>query len=222
MAIPATWLTVLTGHSGAAAVWKSNGQSAAAASPSVPANGNSTGPSSNGGAGGRTMAEVAKHNSQTDCWSVVEGKVYNLTTWISRHPGGQGVVLGMCGVDATAAFRGQHGTAPAPADALTGLAIGPLSAGGPAVPTATATAAPAPTTRHSRAEVAKHNSPTNCWSVVSGKVYDLTNWVSRHPGGQKAIAEMCGAEGADEFLEQHSGDPAANKALAGYQIGVLG
>jgi len=165
------------------------------------------------------MAEVAKHNSRTDCWSVIEGKVYNLSTWVSQHPGGQGVILGMCGVDATAAFRGKHGTAPSAVGALAKFAIGSLSAGGPAVPTAAA--APAPTTRYTRAAVARHNRVTDCWSTVNGKVYDLTKWVSRHPGGQEAIAEMCGTNGAGEFFEQHTGDAAANEVLAGYQIGIL-
>jgi cytochrome b involved in lipid metabolism/uncharacterized membrane protein len=239
-AVLTTGLTVLTGHSGAVAVWDSKGQSAAGpaagsaagpaagsatgsaagASPNAPAGGNPTGTPSSGGSSGPTMAEVARHNSRTDCWSVVEGKVYDLSAWISQHPGGQGVIAGMCGVDATAAFRGKHGTAPGPVDALAKYVIGSLSAGGPAVPTATAAAA-APTARYTRATVSRHNRVTDCWSIVNGKVYDLTQWVSRHPGGQEAIAEMCGTNGAGEFLERHTGDAAANEVLAGYQIGVL-
>jgi cytochrome b involved in lipid metabolism/branched-subunit amino acid transport protein len=229
VAVLTTGLTVLTGHSGALATWEAKGQAAAgltaAESPTARADRSPTSAASSGGGSGYTMAEIAKHNSRTDCWSVIEGKAYNLTPWISQHPGGQGVILGMCGVDATAAFRGKHGTAPAPADALAGFALGPLSAGGPAVPTPAPTAAPtataAATTRYTRAEVARHNNPTNCWSIVNGKVYDLTAWVSRHPGGQEAIAEMCGTNGAGEFLERHTGDTAANEVLSGYQIGVL-
>ena len=70
--------------------------------------------------------------------------------------------------------------------------------------------------------MAQHASTSDCWSVVAGKVYDLTKWVSRHPGGQGAVAEMCGTDGAGSFLEQHGGDAAAGQVLAGYQIGILG
>ncbi|HET9655170.1 MAG TPA: cytochrome b5-like heme/steroid binding domain-containing protein, partial [Kineosporiaceae bacterium] len=199
-AVVTVGVTVLAGHSGAVSVWESKGQTgAAAAMSSAPAVGTTAGvtPGATPGAqGGHTLAEVARHNTRESCWSVVEGTVYDLTPWISKHPGGPGTIAGMCGVDATGAFRGKHGAAPAPAGALTGFAIGPLSAGGPASgsasPATAPTAAPAPTTRYSQAEVAKHASPSDCWSVVNGKVYDLTQWVSRHPGGQGAIAEMCG------------------------------
>lgn len=32
-------------------------------------------------------------------------------------------------------------------------------------------------------EVAQHHSPDDCWLIVDGLVYDLTNWVKQHPGG---------------------------------------
>ena len=37
--------------------------------------------------------------------------------------------------------------------------------------------------RFSLEEVAQHNSPTDCWLIVRRKVYDVTSWVPRHPGG---------------------------------------
>lgn len=33
-------------------------------------------------------------------------------------------------------------------------------------------------------EVVKHDKPHDCWIVVHGKVYDVTEWVPHHPGGQ--------------------------------------
>jgi cytochrome b involved in lipid metabolism len=230
-AVVVTGLTILAGHSGAVSVWESKGQGAtglaSASTPDGPTNGNaaaapSSGSNASGGSGGYTLAQVAKHNDRADCWSAIEGKVYDLTGWVGQHPGGPGTIAGMCGVDSTVAFRGKHGAAAGPTDALARFAIGPLSAGGPATAPATPTAAAAPTTRYPLAEVARHASISDCWSVVNGKVYDLTKWVALHPGGQNAIAEMCGTDGAGEFLEQHARDAAATQALAGYQVGVLG
>jgi cytochrome b involved in lipid metabolism len=73
------------------------------------------------------MAEVAQHKSQSDCWSVVDGSVYNLTSWIAEHPGGSGAILSMCGVDGTNAFQDQHSGERRPANELAGFKIGVLA-----------------------------------------------------------------------------------------------
>lgn len=38
------------------------------------------------------------------------------------------------------------------------------------------------------AQVQAHNSASSCYSVVNGSVYDLTNWIDRHPGGKKPFS----------------------------------
>lgn len=58
---------------------------------------------------GITLAEVAEHNSRTSCWSVIAGNVYDLTSWIPNHPGGEQRILNICGKDGTEAFTGKHG-----------------------------------------------------------------------------------------------------------------
>ena len=35
-----------------------------------------------------SMAEVAKHDTDDDCWIVVKGKVYDATKYLDDHPGG--------------------------------------------------------------------------------------------------------------------------------------
>lgn len=73
-----------------------------------------------------TLADVASHKTQADCWTVVNGDVYNVTSWIAQHPGGAQAIISMCGVDGSAGFDGQHGTARRPATELASFKIGTL------------------------------------------------------------------------------------------------
>jgi len=73
-----------------------------------------------------TMAQVATHKSASNCWTVVSGKVYDLTAWINNHPGGPGPILTLCGTDGTALFTGQHGGQARPASELKSFLIGTL------------------------------------------------------------------------------------------------
>lgn len=72
------------------------------------------------------MAQVRKHAGASSCWTVVNGNVYDLTRWINRHPGGRARILGMCGEDATAAFRAEHGGQARANKVLAGYKLGPL------------------------------------------------------------------------------------------------
>lgn len=71
-----------------------------------------------------TAAEVATHATTDDCYAIISGKVYNLTAWISKHPGGPEAIKGICGTDATEVFSAQHGTSQQPNDALAMFLIG--------------------------------------------------------------------------------------------------
>ncbi len=73
-----------------------------------------------------TMADVAKHNKSSDCWTVINGGVYNVTSWINEHPGGSEAILGLCGIDGSDAFNGQHGGERRPANELASFKIGTL------------------------------------------------------------------------------------------------
>ncbi len=74
---------------------------------------------------------------------------------------------------------------------------------------------------YTAAEVALHTSTQSCWSIVNGKVYDLTSWISRHPGGSGAIKQMCGIDGSAGFNGQHGGQGRPEQELASFYIGVL-
>ena len=72
------------------------------------------------------MEEVKKHNSRESCYSVVDDKVYDLTSWIDQHPGGASNILKICGIDGTSAFRGKHDNNPKQANQLEEFFIGDL------------------------------------------------------------------------------------------------
>ncbi len=73
-----------------------------------------------------SLADVAAHNNKTDCWTAINGNVYDVTAWISKHPGGSDAIIYLCGKDGTAAFAGQHGDKRRPANELAGFKIGTL------------------------------------------------------------------------------------------------
>lgn len=73
-----------------------------------------------------TLAEVQAANSNTKCWSVISGNVYNLTPFTPGHPGGQAAILGLCGKDGTAAFKAQHGGQAKPENTLAKYFLGAL------------------------------------------------------------------------------------------------
>lgn len=57
--------------------------------------------------GAITEEELAKHNKPEDCWTCVEGKVYDVTKYSGVHPGGKKINLGW-GKDSTKLFQKYH------------------------------------------------------------------------------------------------------------------
>ena len=73
-----------------------------------------------------TLAQVQTHNVATNCWTIISGKVYNLTSFVQAHKGGPTAITGLCGIDGTAKFTAMHGGAATPASVLAGLQVGTL------------------------------------------------------------------------------------------------
>lgn len=74
---------------------------------------------------------------------------------------------------------------------------------------------------YSLSEIAVHNNKTSCWTTIEGKVYDITSYVPRHPGGEANILKVCGKDGSSLFGNQHGNDAKPNNMLATFEIGIL-
>ena len=56
-----------------------------------------------------TTSQVATHNTQSNCWLIILDKVYNVTSFMSSHPGGISTISTRCGTDATTVFTTSAG-----------------------------------------------------------------------------------------------------------------
>ncbi|MBR9703327.1 cytochrome b5 domain-containing protein [Candidatus Woesearchaeota archaeon] len=56
-----------------------------------------------------TLALVQAHTSTNDCWTIINDKVYDITSYVPFHPGGLAEIARVCGVDGTALFTTSAG-----------------------------------------------------------------------------------------------------------------
>ncbi|KAL5172213.1 Cytochrome B5-like protein [Glycine soja] len=57
-----------------------------------------------------SKTEISLHNKRTDCWIIIKNKVYDVTSYVEEHPGGD-AILAHAGDDSTEGFFGpQHAT----------------------------------------------------------------------------------------------------------------
>jgi cytochrome b involved in lipid metabolism len=115
-------------------------------------------------------------------------------------------------------IRGARPASPATSASPAASATPTPSATPSPTPTATATATPA---GYTMADVKKANSRTKCWTAISGSVYDLTPWISAHPGGAAAITFLCGTDGTNAYKAQHEGQSRPALRLTQYLLGPL-
>jgi len=72
-------------------------------------------------------------------------------------------------------------------------------------------------------EVALHNDEENgYWMIVSGRVYDLTEFAHLHPGGLKILHEYTGMDATDAYQKiLHHVNPEVDSMLGMYEIGAI-
>lgn len=73
----------------------------------------------------------------------------------------------------------------------------------------------------SKAEVAQHNSKNSCWCIIHGKVYDLTNFLPEHPGGENIILKYAGKDATKAFEPIHPPDIIDNLLPSDVKLGEI-
>ena len=74
--------------------------------------------------------------------------------------------------------------------------------------------------------ISTHASATDCWIIVSNRVYSVAQYVPYHPGGEKRITDLCGNDATTAFATKggmgndHSSN--AKTLLEKYFVGVVG
>ncbi|PNS15048.1 hypothetical protein CAC42_2277 [Sphaceloma murrayae] len=97
-----------------------------------------------------TYSDVAEHNTKKDLYVVVHDKVYNASSFVDEHPGGEEVLLDVGGQDATEAFE-DVGHSDEAREILDGMLVGQLKrqAGDPAPKTHTSSTPSTPSSASS-------------------------------------------------------------------------
>ncbi|CAO2647622.1 Nn.00g085440.m01.CDS01 [Neocucurbitaria sp. VM-36] len=72
-----------------------------------------------------TYSDVSEHNTKKDCYIVVHDKVYDSSSFVDEHPGGEEVILDVAGQDSTEAFE-DVGHSDEAREILEGMLVGTL------------------------------------------------------------------------------------------------
>lgn len=87
------------------------------------------------------------------------------------------------------------------------------------VDAATKVAREKPVGPFTKEEVSKHSTDTDCWLIIDGKVYDVTDYILDHPGGDSILKNAGGDASEGAHGPQHP--PSMWDVLALYYIGDL-
>jgi fatty acid desaturase 2 (delta-6 desaturase) len=81
-----------------------------------------------GGGDSYSWDDVKRHAQDDDKWIVIEGRVYNITQWSKKHPGGSRIIGHYAGQDATEAFQAFHTDMEHVSKYMATLEVGKISA----------------------------------------------------------------------------------------------
>jgi uncharacterized protein (DUF2236 family)/predicted heme/steroid binding protein len=62
----------------------------------------------------------------------------------------------------------------------------------------------------STTEVSEHNRVNDIWIIINGKVFDVTLFQYRHPGGEKVLQHVAGQDASESFKKYHKSSTLEN------------
>ncbi|KAF1801018.1 cytochrome b5-like heme/steroid binding domain-containing protein [Mucor lusitanicus] len=75
-------------------------------------------------------------------------------------------------------------------------------------------------TVYSLDDVSKHNTKDDLWMTIHNKVYNITEFVVEHPGGEEVLLDEAGKDATEAFEDIGHSDE-AREILEKYLIGTL-
>ncbi|XP_047147184.1 cytochrome b5 [Vigna umbellata] len=69
-------------------------------------------------------------------------------------------------------------------------------------------------------DLSHHKTKDDCWILVGGKVYDVTQYLDDHPGGDDVILAATGKDATEDF-EDAGHSKSARELMEQYCIGEL-
>ena len=70
-------------------------------------------------------------------------------------------------------------------------------------------------------EVKAHSTKGDCWIIIRGKVYDVSEYMEKHPGGFEIILENANGKDSTEEYDNADHSKRAKEMLLKYYIGDL-
>jgi len=74
--------------------------------------------------------------------------------------------------------------------------------------------------QYTREEVKKHHDNQSSWIIIHNSIFDVTQFLNEHPGGEEVLLEQAGRDGSEAFEDVgHSSD--ARELMLKYKIGEI-
>ena len=73
-------------------------------------------------------------------------------------------------------------------------------------------------------EIATHATPGDCWIAVEGQVYDITDYIPRHPAPDEVLQPWCGRDATEGMRTKGTDRDHSARAwrlLKRYQVGII-
>lgn len=74
---------------------------------------------------------------------------------------------------------------------------------------------------YSREEVLRHNKIGDCWIIINNDVYDVSEFIKRHPGGSEIIESRAGEDATSYFIAKHRNNKRVLGMLSKLKIGEV-